>query len=44
MKASSTEADLELQTCNAYEVVKLSQQRLQMENNPAYGEVGQFSL
>ena len=43
--ASSTEieVDLELHKCSAYEIVKLSQQRVKMESNPAYGEVGQFS-
>ena len=35
-----TEVELELHKCSAYEIVKLSQQRVNMENNPAYGEVG----
>ena len=34
--------DLELQKCSAYEIVQLSQQKVKMEDNPAYGEVGQF--
>jgi hypothetical protein len=37
-----TEVELELHKCSAYEIVKLSRQRVEMENNPAYGEVGQF--
>ena len=40
--STETEADLELHKCSAYEIVKLSQQRIEMETNPAYGEVGQF--
>ena len=39
---SETEADLELHKCGAYEIVKLSRQRVEMETNPAYGEVGHF--
>ena len=35
--------DLELQKCSAYEIVQLSRQNVKMEDNPAYGEVGQFS-
>ena len=38
--STETEADLELHKCSAYEIVKLSQQRVEMETNPAYGEVG----
>ena len=37
-----TEVELELHKCSAYEIVKLSRQRVEMENNPAYGEVGLF--
>ena len=40
--STETEADLELHKCSAYEIVNLSQQRVEMETNPAYGEVGQF--
>ena len=40
--STETEADLELHKCSAYEIVKLSRQRVEMETNPAYGEVGQF--
>ena len=36
------EADLELHKCSAYEIVKLSRQRVEMETNPAYGEIGHF--
>ena len=32
--------NLELQNCGAYEVVQLSKQRVTMNDNPAYGEVG----
>ena len=40
----STEAEikLELHKCSAYEIVKLSRRRVEMETNPAYGEVGQL--
>ena len=40
--STETEADLELHKCSAYEIVNLSRQRVEMETNPAYGEVGQF--
>ena len=40
--STEIEADLELQKCSAYEIVNLSRQRVEMETNPAYGEVGQF--
>ena len=32
--------DIEVQKCEAYEVVKLSRQRVTMNDNPAYGEIG----
>ena len=32
--------NIELQKCGAYEVVKLSKQRVTMNDNPAYGEIG----
>ena len=34
--------NVELQRCEAYEIVKLSKQKVTMETNPAYGEIGQF--
>ena len=40
--STETEVELELHKCSAYEIVKLSRQRVKMETNPAYGEVGQF--
>ena len=40
--STEIEVELELHKCSAYEVVKLSRQRVKMETNPAYGEVGQF--
>ena len=44
MEGSSTETEIELElhSCSAYEIVKLSRQRVEMETNPAYGEVGQY--
>ena len=46
MEGSSpeTEVELELHKCSAYEIVKLSRQRVEMENNSAYREVGLFYL
>ena len=38
--STETEADLDLHKCSAYEIVNLSQQKVEMETNPAYGEVG----
>ena len=38
-----TEVELELHKCSAYEIVKLSRQKVEMENNPAYGEIETFS-
>ena len=32
--------DIEMMKCGAYEVVKLSGQRVAMNENPAYGEIG----
>ena len=32
--------DIELERCGAYEVVRLSKQKVVMNENPAYGEVG----
>ena len=32
--------NIKLQKCEAYEVVKLSKQRVTMNDNPAYGEIG----
>ena len=32
--------DVEMQKCGAYEVIRLSKQRVVMNENPAYGEVG----
>ena len=31
---------MEMQKCGAYEVVQLSRQRVIMNDNPAYGEIG----
>ena len=36
----SNNENIELQKCEAYEVVKLSRQRVTMNDNPAYGEIG----
>jgi hypothetical protein len=36
----SDNVDIELVKCGAYEVVKLSRQRVAMNDNPAYGEIG----
>ena len=36
----SVSLNIELQKCEAYEVVKMSRQRVTMNDNPAYGEVG----
>jgi hypothetical protein len=36
----SDNVDLDLVKCGAYEVVKLSRQRIAMNDNPAYGEIG----
>ena len=35
-----TDADIDLQRCGAYEVVKFSKQKVVMNDNPAYGEIG----
>ena len=35
----SDNIDIELVKCGAYEVVKLSRQRVTMNDNPAYGEI-----
>ena len=32
--------DIELETCGAYEIVRLSKPKVVMNENPAYGEVG----
>ena len=36
----SNDVDVDLVKCRAYEVVKLSRQRVTMNVNPAYGEIG----
>lgn len=36
----SDNVDIDLVKCGAYEVVKLSRQRVAMTDNPAYGEIG----
>ena len=36
----SNNVDVDLVKCRAYEVVKLSRQRVTMNENPAYGEIG----
>ena len=36
----SNNIDVDLVKCRAYEVVKLSRQRVTMNENPAYGEIG----
>ena len=40
MAVDSDENDIELKKCGAYEVVQLSRQRVTMNENPAYGEIG----
>ena len=35
-----SETNMEMQKCGAYEIVLLSQQKVTMKDNPAYGEVG----
>ena len=40
IRVDSNNVDIELQKCGAYEVVKLSRQRVTMNDNPAYGEIG----
>ena len=40
--SNETEAVLELYKCSAYEIIKLSRQRVEMETNPTCCEVGQF--
>ena len=36
------EVNIEMQKCGAYEAIQLSQQRVTMKENPAYGEVGSY--
>jgi hypothetical protein len=36
----SDNVDMELVKCGAYEEVKLSRQRVAMNDNPTYGEIG----
>ena len=36
--------DIELERCGAYEIVRLSKQKVVMNENPAYGEVGRSNL
>ena len=36
--------DIELERCGAYEIVRLSKQKVVMNENPAYGEVGRSHL
>ena len=36
----SDNVDIDLMKCGAYEVIKLSRQRVTMNENPAYGEIG----
>ena len=40
----NNDTNIELRTCEAYEIVKLSKQKVSMEVNPAYGEVGFSSI
>ena len=40
IRVDSNNVDIELQKCGAYEVVKLSRQRVTMNDNPAYEEIG----
>ena len=35
---------VEMQKCEAYEIIKLSKQKVVMESNPAYGEIGRISV
>ena len=43
---SSVKVNAGMVKCEAYEVVQLSKQRVTMNNNPAYGElgVGEYSV
>ena len=36
--------DIELKQCGAYEIVRLSKQKVVLNENPAYGEVGKSHL
>ena len=35
---------VEMQKCEAYEIVKLSKQKVVVESNPAYGEIGHIPI
>ena len=41
---SNLSCDIELKRCGAYEIVRLSKQKVVMNENPAYGEVGRSNL
>ena len=41
---SDSTRDIELERCGAYEIVRLSKQKVVMKENPAYGEVGRSNL
>ena len=41
---SDSTRDIELDRCGAYEIARLSKQKVVMNENPAYGEVGLSSL
>ena len=40
-KPSDVDVNIKLQKCGAYEVIHLSKQRVVMNDNPTYGEIGQ---
>ena len=42
--SSDSTRDIELERCGAYEIVRLSKQKVVMNENPAYGEVGRSNL
>ena len=41
---SNSTTDIDLKRCGAYEIVRLSKQKVVMNENPAYGEVGRSNL
>ena len=38
----SDDVNMEMQKCGAYDVVQLSRQKVIMNDNPAYGEIGDY--
>ena len=39
-RGDTSEISIEMVKCGAYEIVQLSRQRVTMNDNPAYGEIG----